>query len=554
MIPGTLLSIANHLWQSTLFAGVAGLLALLLRRKRAQTRYVLWLVASVKFLVPFSVLVEVGDNVGHHTAAATPQGLSDAIEQVSQPFGAAVPFGNVQMANRAAADWISAALYGCWALGSATLIFSWWRRWRDIRAALLAASRVDLQGINAMSSPAFAEPGVFGIRRPVLLLPAGITNHITPLQLRAIVAHELCHIRRRDNLAGAIHMAVEALFWFHPVVWWIGARLVEEREHACDEDVLLTGIEPEAYAEGILRICELYLQSRLPCAAGVTGGNLRKRVEGIMANRALSNLTVLSKVLLAGLGVAAVAAPLLVGVLRGQSPSATRPSFEVASIKVNTMEGPGSAQWGPQEVDLTRAFLLGVISEAYEIPYSRVSAPRDSTSQGVLRANYDIAAKAAHPVPKADLLVMLQSLLEERFRMKVHHESKTADVYKLVVAKGGPHLEESTTDGPSSGAMIPGGYEVKNSEMWRFCAFLSGRMGRPVIDQTGLAGFYNFSLRLDTLEGLSSSDPDFKIKFSDWSSSSIFSDIQKQLGLQLVSGKAAVDYLVIDHVERPSQN
>lgn len=122
-----------------------------------------------------------------------------------------------------------------------------------------------------MISPAFAEPGVFGVRRPVLLLPAGITDRLTPPQLKAIVAHELCHMRRRDNLGTAIHMGVEALFWFHPLVWWLGARLMEEREHACDEEVLLTGSEPQAYAEGILKICELYLESPLPCVPGVTG-------------------------------------------------------------------------------------------------------------------------------------------------------------------------------------------------------------------------------------------------------------------------------------------
>ncbi len=85
------------------------------------------------------------------------------------------------------------------------------------------------------------EPGVFGILRPVLLLPEGITDRLTPAQLEAVIAHELCHVRRRDNLTAAIHMVVETVFWFHPLVWWIRARLVEERERACDEEVLRAG-------------------------------------------------------------------------------------------------------------------------------------------------------------------------------------------------------------------------------------------------------------------------------------------------------------------------
>jgi len=71
--------------------------------------------------------------------------------------------------------------------------------------------------------------------RPILLLPADIAERLTPPQLQAVLAHELCHVRRRDNFTSAIHMIVEAVFWFHPLVWWISARLVEERERACDE-------------------------------------------------------------------------------------------------------------------------------------------------------------------------------------------------------------------------------------------------------------------------------------------------------------------------------
>ena len=83
------------------------------------------------------------------------------------------------------------------------------------------------------------EPGVFGIFRPVLLVPEGITDRLTPAQWKTILTHELCHVRRRDNLTAAIHMAIEAIFWFHPLVWWIGKRLIDERERACDEEVLL---------------------------------------------------------------------------------------------------------------------------------------------------------------------------------------------------------------------------------------------------------------------------------------------------------------------------
>ena len=126
-----------------------------------------------------------------------------------------------------------------------------------------------------MSAPGLVEPGVFGVFRPILLLPEGIGARLNEPQLEAILAHELCHVRRRDNLTATIHMAVQAVFWFHPLVWWLGARLVDERERACDEEVLRLGNRPQVYAAGILNICKLYVESPLACVSGVTGADLK---------------------------------------------------------------------------------------------------------------------------------------------------------------------------------------------------------------------------------------------------------------------------------------
>src|SRR5579862_9731364 len=106
-----------------------------------------------------------------------------------------------------------------------------------------------------MSCPSLLEPAVFGIFSPVLLLPDGIADRLTRDQLKSVLIHELCHIRRRDNLATAIYMVVESLFWFYPLVRWIGKRLMEERERACDEEVLRVSGNPDIYVEGILKVC-----------------------------------------------------------------------------------------------------------------------------------------------------------------------------------------------------------------------------------------------------------------------------------------------------------
>ena len=80
----------------------------------------------------------------------------------------------------------------------------------------------------------------------------------------------------RDNLSASIHMIVEAVFGFHPLVWWIGVRLVDERERACDEDVLRLGNERHVYAEAILNVCKYYLESPLVCVSGITGSDLKE--------------------------------------------------------------------------------------------------------------------------------------------------------------------------------------------------------------------------------------------------------------------------------------
>jgi hypothetical protein len=108
---------------------------------------------------------------------------------------------------------------------------------------------------------------------------------------------------------------VEASFWFYPLVWWLGARLIAEREHACDESVLASGRDPQVYAEGILKVCRLYIQSPLTCASGVSGADLKKRVEAIMTNRPATRLNLAKKSLLAAFAAVSVAFSVLVGLM-----------------------------------------------------------------------------------------------------------------------------------------------------------------------------------------------------------------------------------------------
>ena len=314
----------NHLWQSTLFAIAAGLLTLAFRNNRASVRYWLWFAASVKFLIPFSSLIQLGSRLQWAPATermASPA-ISLAMEQLVLPFHSisfSTPVFPVFGIGRTAL-----VILVLWLCGLAAVSLMRLRVWLRVRAVVRSSIPTELPWrISARSYPGLMEPGVFGIWRPVLLLPSDIQTRLPPQQFEAVVAHELCHIRRRDNLTAAIHMIVESIFWFHPLIWWIGSRMVTERERACDEEVLRLGNEPHVYAEGILNVCKLYLESPLRCMSGVTGSDLKQRIHAIASERVAANLSAVRKMTLAMAAVVAVALPLIVGmVVHAGSPGA----------------------------------------------------------------------------------------------------------------------------------------------------------------------------------------------------------------------------------------
>ena len=345
MIPESLSPIANHLWQSTLFACAAWLLTLALRKNSARVRHWLWVAAALKFLVPFSFLIALGSHVPWRAAQASPHAsFSIALDQVSQPFALPASSSPVVAIPAARASVVPATAWTLWVCGFLGVSATWLIRWRRVATAVRVGSPVELDipiggvPIGAICSPAFFEPGIFGVFRPVLLLPEGIFEQLTPEQWNAVVAHELCHVRRRDNLTGLMQMFVETVFWFHPLTWWIGKKVLQERERACDEEVVKLGNEPRVYARGILKVCELYLESPVACVAGVSGSNLRMRIEAILNGGIVKNLSGATKALLAAAGLVAVAAPVTIGLLHGVTLRAQTVSpdlrFEVASVRL----------------------------------------------------------------------------------------------------------------------------------------------------------------------------------------------------------------------------
>ena len=415
-------------------------------------------------------------------------------------------------------------------------------------------------------SPGLLEPGVVGLFHPILLL------RLTPSQLEAVLAHDLCHIRRRDNLTASLHMMVEALFWFHPLVWWIGARLVEERERARDEEVLRLGIE------------------------------------AILSNHGVQGLNRAKKFLLVAAGTAALVSPVMIGIVMGlgHAPAAraqsSAPKFDVASIKpcqpgdiapsTGGRGGGGRINWSPGRLRAECQTVEQLIREAYlrypdgkpwpapmdpRLSDRLLTAPIKGSPAWAASERYTIEAEAdGTPNEAITRGPMLQALLEDRFKLRMHSESREIPVYELTVASAGPKLksaqdgscipwgqgsstpksapEDRTASNMPCGLFIRSrnkeGLDVNGTTVEHLCRNFSAVLDRDVIDKTGIEGLFDIYLDIPPeprpADDATGPDPERTL-------AAIKAALRK-LGLRLEAAKAAGKFLVIDHVERPSEN
>jgi len=597
--------LANHLWQSTLFAGVIAVLTHLLRKNHARTRHFLWLLASMKFLVPFFLVVAACSHLVWSKSFAAPQPeLILVMQDFSQPFAAAAAIHHIAPAaapsHSLAARAFPILILLVWFSGFTAVLLFWLLRSRRIAAAIRgvqpanSSREIDLlrhleqttgitRPINLIYSTFALEPGILGIFRPVLLLPLGISDRLNDTQLQSILTHELCHVRGRDNLAAVLHMLVEALFWFYPLVWWLGARLVDERERACDEEVLGLGTDPQTYAESILKICKFYVESPLACAAGVTGSNLKKRIEVIMQNRAPLDLSFTRKVLIGSSALLAMAIPITFGLLHptqtlAQSENAATVAasavFESVYLQPNTTGEPmppfvvhgrpmQAVQFKPDRFMATNFSLRDLIKMAFGVQSDQIMGGPDWLNSEKFDVNATLVSSEKdklNKLPKEESRFeqkkLLQALLADRFKLVTHRETREVPVFALVVAQSGSKIQPAKPDdsyangiqccgGRPAGA--GGGWNPKHGE-WVGqgvpiadlvrVVLSQQQLGRPVLDQTGLKGDYDFTL-------LWVADPSFGPN-----DLTLAAALEQQLGLKLEPQADSVNLLIIDHAER----
>jgi bla regulator protein blaR1 len=619
-------AIGNHLWQSTLFVAVVALLVLAFRSNRAGTRYGLWLAASLKFMIPFSLLIDLGSYLSSFRSPYGSSSLASmTIVQLNQPFNsqsaALVAHSSVATAGSLPAlSRFAPWLLVVWLAGTLAVLAVWLIRW--IRVAAIAKRATALREgaeaeilarvqagdslrrkVEIVSTAEAIEPGIFGIARPVLLWPEAMRGQASEAHIEAIVAHELCHVRRRDNLSALLHMLVEALFWFHPFVWWIGGRLVEDRERACDEAVVDSGRERRVYAESILKVCEVCMESPLPCVPGVSGADLRQRIAQIMSHRSVRPIGLGRKLLLVAACCLAITAPIVSGALKASKGSEVRAHLKIvaepvsfaevtikpdpeatAKLKSNSGLIVSRVLWNDGELNAKGANLQSLIMLTYEpIEFPQITGGADWTKTEI----YDIHAKASPAIlaawPKMSKeeqkqvdRSMLENLLKDHFGLKFHRESRVEPIYALVVddatklkvfdgdcppiVPGAPPANIDPSKGaPACGGafVMPGELRANKVAIPTLLRFFSLNSGRFVEDKTNLKKRVDVNLKFTPdpnigppMPPLPPGAPKFNI---DPNGPSLFDALVQQMGLRLVPQTGPVQMFIVDEATMPSE-
>jgi TonB family protein len=312
---------ANHLWQATLFALAVWIAALWLGQ--ARTRQTVWLMAFAKFLLPSALLFMLAQGLGLNLSwtvgtEMTATAEAEVLLQIAEPIA--------QSDAGAGHNEIYCVLMTLWFVGVAVCFARWgWRR-RRFAAVALAGEKVeagreaemlaDLKSrlnvgrrVGLVVSSSFAEPMVWRALRPLIVLPRGLAERLSDGELESVLKHELFHVKRLDNLFGSLQMFFCCLFWFHPLVWLIDRKLIEERELMCDEQVILSGAAPDAYAASLWKVVQFGFGWPVEGVSRATGSNLKRRIKLMLhanhrsksstASRALVGITIITLIALA---------------------------------------------------------------------------------------------------------------------------------------------------------------------------------------------------------------------------------------------------------------
>ncbi len=405
-----------------------------------------------------------------------------------------------------------------------------------------------------------------------------------PDDLHRALVHELEHVRRRDWISQCVARAVCAVYWFHPLVWMAWRRFTLEAERACD-DAVLRHADATQYADQLVALARrLSVAGKAPVLAMANRRDLATRVTAVLDDRQSrgdAGWIAAALATLAGVLIVLVLGPvrMIAGPASDRLQADSRPRFDVVSLRPCAPSAPGPGRGGsagtasPGRLRIDCQSLFSLIHTAYQVyadgrvnpppTYPTlepdISSPKAPDWMRTVRFTIEATAETASPTAAVMQGPMLQTLLEDRFKLKMHRETREVASYDLVVAKGGPKLKplEPGTCVPYDWSVSPqppleagqrrcenvsardasGTAFVENAEAMTLdevAAMVGGGLDRaPVVNKTGLTGFFSF-----------------RLVYTDHDA--FLAALKDQLGLELRPARAKRDFLVIDHVEQPA--
>lgn len=593
-------TLIHFLWQGLAIAAVyAAARRFLLRTTNPETRYLLACTALTAMvtvsLLTYVVIMRPGASsiaisrilnarpTGSLAAApiALPASVravvSDAHEPSFLPWVVIVWFvGAAGLWVRLIGGWIVASRMR-WASGRVA-----GPEWQQLLAQLGTAIGLS-RPVRLLVSALIEVPTVVGWLRPVVLVPVGALDGLPSGYLRALLVHELAHIRRYDNLVNLCQSVVEALLFYHPAVWWVSGHMRTERE-LCADDVAVSAVGDRLMYARALADLEAFRPAHVEAAVAANGGALAHRIARLIGHSRPVDRSAFGP---GALVIAVLLAATAYGLL-GQA--SDPPSFETISIKRNT--SPWSERFDHPMGLRNNASLLLLIQFAYAshdnpmsghvlpLPASQVvGGPGWKDSEG-----YDIQTRSRTNAGPEMEWRSWQTLLADRFKLRLHREVRELPGYVLSVAQGGLKLPSPMpgveclsfppgtpprhipgkvdcgyVSGPigDSGGLRIAGTKIRMEDLRKELALI---LDAPVFDETGFRGDFDLSLSFgpdETLHGVPAAALSTAAGSRDSNRANlpnIIAALDAQLGLKLAPARGPVEVLVIDSAERPVEN
>jgi uncharacterized protein (TIGR03435 family) len=589
--------------------------ARLMRHSRAAVRHVMLAAAFIVVMVlPIASLVgptiQIAMPAAVQEAIALPD-INPIVPETTVATSAANLVARQEQSLQARFTW-SAALLGLWLAGSIVFISPlaiglWrvrslrrtalpWNEGGEVVAGFAAGSGI-ARRIDVLLHESLAGPMTCGVFRPAVVLPIDARTW-APEDLRRAIVHELEHVRRGDWACQVLARIAASMYWFHPIVWVASRQLALEAERACDDAVL--GEEAGssvAYADQLVHLAErLSTSSSRPQLAMANRSDLATRVVAVLDHhqargRAGAQWVAVASIASAILIVAVSPLRLVAGAqTQASSAPTTRLTYDAATIKRCEVEpNPTGARGTAGGTNATaspgRFFVPCVTTEQLiYLAYASYGAPEQdrllnddfgSASNATkirggpdwvhsLKEKYQIEATAAGATERTVLMgYMLRSLLEDRFKLKLHRDTEEVEMLAMTVGKGGLKLKpmnpgDCNPDGdfmavgpdvkPSCGVLNMGGADGGAKVRWTFGGFqlsslasrISSQLKVHVIDRTNVTD--KFVFRFDFPR-----DPDPLV-----TETGIFAAVEEQIGLKLERVKGPRGFIVIDAIERPT--